>query len=166
MSLDIIYKRNTKKTSTSSSISSFPPGLQNSCSPPSLSFPHPKPRSFLPPLIHPKPTSFKFPAFLPESPCRVRTWKSLCCPSCLPCTPPHPSPFHRSPHVSVPPCFFPSLSHPSRLLLPLLYVMCVSSHPSLDSVYKKRKGFSSFSIHLWNCRHFMCFLPWFLFCAL
>ena len=24
-----------------------------------------------------KPTSFKFPAFLPESPCRVRTWKSL-----------------------------------------------------------------------------------------
>ena len=45
--------------------------LQNSCSPPSLIFPHPQPRSFLPPLIHPKPTSFKSPAFLPESPCSV-----------------------------------------------------------------------------------------------
>ena len=50
------------------SIPFFPPGLQNSCSPPPLVIPHSHPRSFLPPLIHPKPTSFKFPAFLPESP--------------------------------------------------------------------------------------------------
>ena len=48
----------------------LPTGLQNSCSPPPI-IPHPKPRSFLSPLIHPKPTSFKFPAFLPESPCNV-----------------------------------------------------------------------------------------------
>ena len=60
-----------EQTPTLSSIPLFPPGLQNSCSSPSLIFPHRKPRSFLPPLIHPKPTSFKLPAFLPESPCGV-----------------------------------------------------------------------------------------------
>ena len=62
-----------EQTPTLSSIPLFPPSLQTSCSPPPLIFPHSKPRSFLPPLIHPKPTSFKFPAFLPESPCCVRT---------------------------------------------------------------------------------------------
>ena len=59
------------ETPTHCSIPFFPPGLQNSCSPPPLIFPHPKPRSFLPLLIHPKPTSFKFSAFLLESPCNV-----------------------------------------------------------------------------------------------
>ena len=33
-----------------SSIPLFPSGLQNSCPPPPLIFPHPKPRSFLPPF--------------------------------------------------------------------------------------------------------------------
>ena len=55
-----------EQTPTLSSIPLFHPSLQNSCSPPSLFFPHPKPRSFLLPLIHPKPTSFKFPAFLSD----------------------------------------------------------------------------------------------------
>uniref|UniRef100_A0A8C4PX44 RNA-directed DNA polymerase from mobile element jockey n=1 Tax=Eptatretus burgeri TaxID=7764 RepID=A0A8C4PX44_EPTBU len=41
-----------EQTPTLCSIPLFPPGLQNSCSPPSLIIPHPKPRSFLPPLIH------------------------------------------------------------------------------------------------------------------
>ena len=72
-----------EQTPTLSSIPLFPPGLQNSCSPPSLIFPHLKPWSFLPMFIHSVPTSFKFPDFLPESPCHVRTWKSLSCPSCL-----------------------------------------------------------------------------------
>ena len=54
-----------------------------------------------------------------------------------PCTLPHPSPLHRSPHVSVPHVFFPSLSCPSDLLLSLLYVLCVSSYTSLDIVKKK-----------------------------
>ena len=49
----------------------FPPGIQNSCSLPSLVHPSPKQQSFLPPLIHPKPIFFKFPANLPESPCSV-----------------------------------------------------------------------------------------------
>ena len=59
------------KTPTLSSIPFFPPGLQNSSSPPPLIFTHPKPRSFLSSLIHPKPISFKFPAFLPESTCNA-----------------------------------------------------------------------------------------------
>ena len=35
------------------------------------------------------------------------------------------------------PLFCASLSHPSCPMLPLLYVLCVSSHTSLDNVYKK-----------------------------
>jgi len=37
------------------------------------------------------------------------------------------------------PLFLPSLSHPSCLLLPL-FVLCVSSHTSLDSVYKNNNN--------------------------
>ena len=57
-----------EQTPTLSSIPLFPSGLQNSCSPPSLIFPNPKPWPFLSPLIHPKPISFKFPTFFAESP--------------------------------------------------------------------------------------------------
>ena len=47
-----------EQTPTLSSIPLFRPDPQNSCSSPSLIFPHPKPWSFIPPLIHPKPTTF------------------------------------------------------------------------------------------------------------
>uniref|UniRef100_A0A8C4QAZ1 Small ribosomal subunit protein uS7 n=1 Tax=Eptatretus burgeri TaxID=7764 RepID=A0A8C4QAZ1_EPTBU len=53
------------------------------------------------------------------------------------CTGAREAAFHRSPHVSIAHCFFPSFSHPC-LLLPLLYVVCIGSHTSLNSVYKKR----------------------------
>ena len=82
---------------------------------------------FYPPLIHPKPTSFKFPAFLPESPCSVHlVYPVYSAPSL--------------PQVSSSLCstlFCPSLSCPSCLLLPL-YVLCVSSYKSLNSVYQKK----------------------------
>ena len=58
-----------EQTPSLCSIPFFPPGIQNSCSPPPLIVPQPNSRSFLSLLIHPKPTSFKFPAFLPESLC-------------------------------------------------------------------------------------------------
>ena len=104
---------------------SLTPVLQNTCSPPSLIFSHPKRWCFIPLLIHPKPTSFTFPAFLTESPCNVHRVYPVY---------PHPSPSRRSPNVSVPHCFvFPC---PSCLLLPLLYILCVSSYTSLDIVYK------------------------------
>ena len=106
----------------------FPPGLQNSCSPPSLIFPHPKPQYFFPPLIHPKPSSFKFPAFLPVRPCSVHL-----------VYPVFPVPSRSLLQISscvYSPLFSASLSHPSCLLLPLLYVLCVSSHISRDGVYK------------------------------
>ena len=71
LSFDSSFFLPLEETPTHSSIPCFPPGLQNSCSPPSLISPQPKPWSFLPPVIHPKPTSFKFPAFHPESPYNV-----------------------------------------------------------------------------------------------
>ena len=54
-----------------------------------------------------------------------------------PCSLPHPSHFHRSPNVSVPHCFvFPT---PAPLVsCPPCCALCVSSHTSLDKVYKKR----------------------------
>ena len=128
-----------KLTPSLCSIPFFPPGLQNSCLPPPLIFPHPKPRYFLPPLIHLTPTSFKFPAFLPES---SLSCKDLNVPIVsilfLPCTPPHPFPFHRSPNVSVPHCFV--LPSPSPLLsCPPRCALCVSSHTGLGNVYQKKK---------------------------
>ena len=117
----------------------FPPGLQNSCSPPSLIFPHPKPRSFLPPLIHSKPTSFKFLAFFPESPCRVHLVYPL-----------HPTPSLHLPQISsclCSPLFCPSLSHPSCLLLPL-FMFGVSSHTSLDITCKKTQKLNDIIGHV------------------
>ena len=50
------------------------------------------------------------------------------------CTPLHPSPFHRSPHVSVPLCFV--LPSPTPLVsCSLCYTLCVSSYTSLHIVY-------------------------------
>ena len=79
------------------------------------------------------------------------SWKSLLCKDLkvpvvsilfTPCTPPHPSPFHRCPHVSVPQCFFPSLSCPSCMLLPLLCVsVCWLSHEPWQCIQKHALGF-------------------------
>ena len=96
------------------------PGLQNSCSPPSLIFPHPKQRSFLPLLIQPKPTSFKFPAFLPENPCGVHLVYPM-----------FPIPSLSFPQISecrCAPLFCPSHSRPSCLMPPLMCVVCWLSH--------------------------------------
>ena len=105
------------------------PGLQNSCSPPPLIIPHPNPRSFLPPLIHPSPPpSNSLLSFL-----KVPVMSILY----SPCSPPHPSPFHRSPNFSVPHCFV--LPTPAPLVsCPHCCALCVSSHTSLDKVYKKK----------------------------
>ena len=55
-----------------------------------------------------------------------------------PCSPPHPSPFHRSPNVSVPHCFV--LPTPAPLVsCPPCCALCVGSHTSLDKVYKKKE---------------------------
>ena len=102
-----------EQTPTLSSIPLFPPGLQNSCSPPHLIIPHPKRRSFLPPLIHPKPTSFKF--------LKVPVGTIFF----TPCTPPHPSPFHRYHIVFVPHSFV--LSSPAPLVSCLVIWFCVSA---------------------------------------
>ena len=109
-----------------SSIPLFPRALQNSCSPPPLIFPNPKPRSFLPPLLHPKPTPFIFTAFLPESPCSVHLLYRV---------------YIALPSTDLLMCLFPTVLcfplPPSCLLFPLLYVLCVSSHTSLGIVYIK-----------------------------
>ena len=52
-----------------------------------------------------------------------------------PCSPPHPSPFHRSPNVCVPHCFV--LPSPAPLVsCPPCCALCVSSQTSLDNVCK------------------------------
>ena len=63
---------------------------------------------------------------LPESPYSIILF--------TPCTPPHPSPFHRSPRVSVPHCSV--LPSPANLVsYSLCYIMfCVKSYMSLDKV--------------------------------
>ena len=125
---------------TLSSIPPFHPGFQNSCSPPSLICPHPKPM-----LIHPKPTSFIFPAFLPESPCSVHLVYPI-----------YPTSSRSLPQISCvySPLFSASISHPSCLLLPLLYVLCVCSYTILDIVYKNKKnsleGQEAFEIPHWQ----------------
>ena len=54
-----------------------------------------------------------------------------------PCSSPHPSPFHRSPNVSVPHCFV--LPTPAPLVsCPPCCSLCVCAHTSLDKVYKKK----------------------------
>ena len=53
-----------------------------------------------------------------------------------PCSPPHPSPFHRSPNVSVPHCFVLPSSAP-LVSCPPCCALCVCSHSSLNIVYKK-----------------------------
>ena len=52
-----------------------------------------------------------------------------------PCSLPHPSPFHRSPNVSVPHCFvLPSLA--PLVSCPPCCAFCVGSRTGLDNVYK------------------------------
>jgi len=58
-----------------------------------------------------------------------------------PCSPPHPSPFHRSPNVSVPHCFV--LPSPAPLVsCPLCCVLCVRSHMSLDNLYNTKNSWT------------------------
>ena len=61
---------------------------------------------FSTPLIHPKSTSLKFPAFLPETSLSCKVLKvPVVSILYTPCSPPHLSPFHRFPNVSVTHCF-------------------------------------------------------------
>ena len=77
----------------------------------------------------PKPTSYKFPAFLPESPCSVHL--------VFPVFPPHPSPFHRSPNVSVPHGFV--LPTPAPLVSCPLAVHYVLALIRASTRYTKKK---------------------------
>jgi len=111
----------------------FNPTLSSRCSKTAIHhhfhiFHHPKPRSFLPPLIHPKPTSFKFPVFLPECPCSILLFS--------PCTLPHPSPLHRSPIVSVPHYFV--LPSPAPLVSCIDVRFCVLALTRASTWYTKK----------------------------
>ena len=100
--------------------------------------PNPNPRSFLPPIIHQSPPpSNSLLSFL-----KVPVMSILY----SPCFPPHPSPFHRSPDVSVPHCFV--LPSPAPIVsFPPCCAWCVYSHTILDNVNKKKTPEMSDSLY-------------------